>query len=118
MKSSRSLPAALARALVFLYRMTFSAIAGRSCRYLPTCSEYADEAIRRHGLWAGGWMSLARICRCGPWGGDGFDPPPAAPSPKATALTPWRHGVWRAPLRCEAVETKSQERAIDSTTKP
>ena len=41
---------------------------GRQCRHLPSCSEYTDEAISRHGLWAGGWMGVARICRCGPFG--------------------------------------------------
>ncbi len=114
----RTLPARAARALIFVYRMTFSMIAGRGCRYLPTCSEYADEAIHRHGLWAGGWMGLARLCRCRPGGGDGFDPPPSAPPPGANAWTPWRYGVWRAPIICEAVETPPQERAINSTAKP
>ena len=41
-------------------------VIGRQCRYLPTCSHYADEAIARHGLWAGGWMGVARVCRCHP----------------------------------------------------
>jgi putative membrane protein insertion efficiency factor len=66
----------LARGLIRVYRLTFSAILGRSCRYLPTCSEYTDEAIARHGLWAGGWMGLRRIASCNPWGGSGFDPVP------------------------------------------
>ena len=39
---------------------------------------YADEAIQRHGLWAGSWMGVARMCRCHPWGGYGYDPPPEA----------------------------------------
>lgn len=82
------------------YQLSLSGIAGRQCRYLPTCSDYTDEAIRRHGLWAGGWMGAARICRCHPWGGDGFDPPPELAPEGASWLRPWRYGRWR--LRCEA----------------
>ena len=57
----------LGMALVRLYQLTLSGFVGNSCRHLPTCSEYAYEAIARHGLWAGGWMSLFRVARCGPW---------------------------------------------------
>ena len=99
-----ALPARAARALILLYRVTFSAFAGRSCRYAPTCSEYADEAIQRHGLWAGGWMGFARICRCRPGGGEGFDPVPERLDPMASPLTPWRYARWRGPFRCEEVE--------------
>jgi len=95
----RSAPRNGALASIRLYQLTLSSLMGRQCRYLPTCSEYADEAIRRHGLWAGGWMAAARICRCHPWGGTGFDPPPVAPSSEATWIRPWRHGRWR--YRCE-----------------
>ena len=62
-------PRQAAHLLIRFYQLSFSALLGRRCRYLPTCSAYADEAIRRHGLWAGGWMATARICRCHPWGG-------------------------------------------------
>jgi putative membrane protein insertion efficiency factor len=91
----RKLPALAARGLIFLYRVTFSAFAGRGCRHLPTCSEYADEAIARHGLWAGGWMGAARLSRCRPGGTEGFDPPPLDLPPRATVWTPWRYGRWR-----------------------
>jgi putative membrane protein insertion efficiency factor len=47
------------------------------CRFTPTCSHYALEAVRRHGAIAGGWLGLKRICRCHPWGGCGHDPVPA-----------------------------------------
>ena len=66
-------PALLARGLIQLYRHTLSALIGLECRHLPTCSSYADEAIGRFGLWAGGWMTLARLCRCHPFGTSGLD---------------------------------------------
>jgi hypothetical protein len=113
---SRSPAATLARALILLYRVSLSAFIGRECRYLPSCSEYADEAIRRHGLWAGGWMGVARICRCRPGGGDGYDPVPETAPSAATPFSPWRYGMWRRPSACEAVE--DQERAISSTASP
>ena len=47
-----------------------------SCRYQPSCSAYAITALRRYGAAKGGWMALKRICRCHPWGGQGYDPVP------------------------------------------
>ena len=73
MASIRGAPRLAGRALVKLYRYTFSALVGFHCRYLPTCSDYADEALARHGLWAGSWMTLARILRCHPYGTSGLD---------------------------------------------
>ncbi|MBG0809833.1 membrane protein insertion efficiency factor YidD [Methylosinus sp. H3A] len=114
----QSVPARAARALILLYRLSLSALIGRDCRYLPSCSEYADEAIRRHGLWAGGWIGFARVCRCRPGGGDGYDPVPRTTPATAHPLAPWRYGAWRRPPVCEAVEPDDQERAISSTAKP
>src|SRR5215210_2029656 len=83
-------PRFAARGLIALYRYTFSALAGFHCRHLPTCSCYADEAIGRFGLWAGGWMTLARLCRCQPWGTAGIDAvPPTLPAESRWYL-PWR----------------------------
>jgi hypothetical protein len=79
------------------YQLSLSGLIGRQCRYLPTCSAYADEAIGRHGLWAGSWMGAARLCRCHPLGGAGYDPPPAALPAGASWRRPWRYGVWRTP---------------------
>lgn len=70
------LPARAARLLVRLYRYCVSPLIGPSCRYLPTCSDYADEALHKHGLLRGGWLAAARLTRCHPWGGSGYDPVP------------------------------------------
>src|SRR5204862_2923858 len=88
-------PGLLARGLIKVYRHGFSALTGFNCRHLPTCSDYADEAIGRFGLWAGGWMTLARLCRCHPWGTAGLDLVPDAPAPGARWFVPWRYGRWR-----------------------
>ena len=61
------LPRNAARALIWIYRHTLSSLVGYNCRHLPTCSAYSDEAIERFGLWAGGWMTLARLLRCQPF---------------------------------------------------
>ena len=58
------------------YKLTLSPLIGRQCRYLPTCSEYAAEALISHGPWRGALLAGRRLCRCHPWGGSGYDPPP------------------------------------------
>lgn len=64
------------RGLIWIYRHTLSAFLGRQCRFTPTCSAYADEAIRLYGARKGGWLAIKRIGRCHPWGGSGYDPVP------------------------------------------
>ena len=61
---------------VHVYRMLLSPWFGHACRFQPTCSAYALEALEKHGALKGGWLALRRIGRCHPWGGDGFDPVP------------------------------------------
>lgn len=63
-------------ALVWLYRYTISPFLGNNCRYDPSCSEYAIEALRQHGAFRGTWLAAQRIGRCHPWGGSGYDPVP------------------------------------------
>lgn len=94
-------PRRLAHWTIRAYQLTLSSLIGRQCRYMPSCSEYTDEAIQTHGFWAGGWMGFARICRCNPWGGSGYDPIPTERPVGASALTPWRYGRWR----CEGIDT-------------
>ena len=64
------------RSLIWLYRHSLSYFLGRQCRFIPTCSAYADEAIRLHGAARGSWLALKRLSRCHPWGGSGYDPVP------------------------------------------
>lgn len=58
------------------YRWFVSPILGTNCRYCPSCSEYAIEALRAHGAGRGAWLALRRLARCHPWGGSGYDPVP------------------------------------------
>jgi putative membrane protein insertion efficiency factor len=58
------------------YKRWLSPLLPPACRYLPTCSDYAQEALRTHGAMRGGWLATKRICRCHPWGGHGYDPVP------------------------------------------
>ena len=60
------------------YRLIFSPWVGFNCRYQPTCSAYALEALEKHGALKGGWLAAKRIGRCHPWGGHGYDPVPDA----------------------------------------
>jgi uncharacterized protein len=87
----------LGMGLIRLYQLTLSGFLGNSCRHLPTCSEFGYEAVARHGLWPGGWMTAFRFARCGPFGTHGFDPVPAELAPSMRWYTPWRYGRRAAP---------------------
>ena len=93
--ASRRAPRLAGRGLIKVYRYTLSPLVGYECRHLPTCSEYADQAIERYGLWAGGWMTLARLLRCQPFGTSGLDFAPERFSETARWYLPWRYGRWR-----------------------
>ena len=64
--------------VIRVYQYLVSPWVGGSCRYWPTCSEYAREAIERHGAMKGGWMMVTRLARCHPYGRGGVDPVPAS----------------------------------------
>ena len=72
---------------VRLYQLAISPLMPPSCRHLPTCSEYAIEALREHGLLRGGWLAAWRIARCHPFGTSGYDPVPPVRG-KASRLPP------------------------------
>jgi putative membrane protein insertion efficiency factor len=69
------------------YKLTLSPLIGRQCRFLPTCSEYAAQALISHGPWRGALLAGGRLCRCHPWGGSGYDPPPPRKKPDGAART-------------------------------
>lgn len=62
--------------LVRIYQRVLSPLLPPSCRYTPTCSQYAVEALKKHGPWRGLLLSIRRFTRCHPWGGSGYDPVP------------------------------------------
>jgi len=68
--------AIIAKVLIRAYQLTVSPILGQCCRFVPSCSQYAIEAIERYGLLKGGWLACRRLLRCHPWCEGGFDPVP------------------------------------------
>ncbi len=62
--------------LIKIYQIVISPILGPKCRFKPTCSNYAIEALKKHGIFKGSYLAAKRILRCHPWGGSGFDPVP------------------------------------------
>lgn len=73
---------AILRGMIRLYQLLLSPLLPGSCRYAPSCSHYAAEAIGTHGAIRGVWLSMRRIARCHPWGGSGYDPvPQTSPRP-------------------------------------
>ncbi|MCJ8500887.1 membrane protein insertion efficiency factor YidD [Desulfatitalea alkaliphila] len=66
----------IARAFIRVYQIAISPMVGPACRFAPSCSEYALEALSRHGLLKGSGLALRRLLRCHPWGGSGYDPVP------------------------------------------
>ena len=79
---------------IHAYRYSLKAFVGFHCRHLPTCSEYALDAIGTNGCWRGWWLAISRISRCHPWGSSGFDPAPDIRSQRHP-FAPWRYGRWR-----------------------
>jgi len=87
------LTGAVLKGVIRLYQWTVSPLIGPSCRHAPSCSAYGIEAIEVHGPWRGGWLTLARFCRCHPWGSHGFDPVPKELVDQPF-YAPWRYGRW------------------------
>ena len=66
----------LLRGLVRSYQLFVSPFLPRACRFHPTCSDYALQALDSHGAWKGSWLAARRVCRCHPWHPGGYDPIP------------------------------------------
>ncbi|MEO7931777.1 MAG: membrane protein insertion efficiency factor YidD [Chthoniobacterales bacterium] len=93
------------RLALALYKRTLSpllaALIGGGCRFTPTCSEYAVEAVETHGFLRGSWLGVCRICRCQPWGGSGYDPvPPKNPPGK-------KHSNQAGCQHCQSTQSSS-----------
>jgi len=74
--SPKHMPRRALMGLIRVYQVLISPTLPRACRFAPTCSHYAYEAIERHGVIAGTWLAIKRLARCQPWGGSGYDPVP------------------------------------------
>lgn len=91
----RSVPVALSLGAIALYKGALSPVFyffGARCRHLPTCSDYAAEAFRRHGAVKGFWLTASRLSRCHPFGSHGYDPVPDALADVGWRV--WRYGDW------------------------
>jgi putative membrane protein insertion efficiency factor len=86
---------AAAKSPIYFYRYAVSPIIGPRCRHLPTCSQYALDAIETNGLWTGSWLALGRIARCHPWGTSGYDPAPDLRDAGIPFWMPWRYFRYR-----------------------
>lgn len=73
------------RGAVLAYQWTLRPVLGCNCRFQPSCSDYALEALRGHGAGRGAWLSAWRVLRCNPWHPGGFDPVPPPPTPRSRA---------------------------------
>ncbi len=75
---------------------------GARCRFTPTCSQYALQAVKTHGALSGGWLATKRVCRCHPWGGAGYDPVPDATVDANQPGAPAHSGTHAPPLTAPA----------------
>lgn len=76
MKKKISILSKISLILIRAYQNSFSALIGRNCRFAPTCSDYAIQAINKHGFFIGWYLAIIRIAKCNPWGPHGHDPVP------------------------------------------
>ncbi|MBT5572490.1 MAG: membrane protein insertion efficiency factor YidD [Alphaproteobacteria bacterium] len=76
MKSVSRMIVLILKLPIWFWQWCIAPVLGANCRYEPSCSRYASEALSTHGPFQGGWLALKRIVSCNPWGGAGFDPVP------------------------------------------
>lgn len=100
----------LLKGLVLVYRYTLSPFIGQGCRFRPTCSEYALDAITTHGAVRGGWLAVRRLARCHPWGGSGWDPVPGTAPPPGRRTDPGRTDSGGVPLSGRPQPMRDQAR--------
>ena len=86
------IPVKIAQGFIRFYQLTLSSLIGRTCRHLPSCSEYANIALERHGGWRGGILAFSRITRCNPLGSQGYDPVPEDLEDQGIMF--WKYGRW------------------------
>lgn len=91
---SQRIAVAVLRAPITAYRWFVSPFLPATCRHVPSCSTYAEEAISRHGAWRGGWLTVSRLARCHSWGSQGLDPVPEDWPADHGLLSSWRYGRW------------------------
>ena len=81
--------------MIRAYQLLLAPVVSPSCRFYPSCSRYAAEAVERHGPWRGLSLACRRLLRCHPWGTSGIDRVPETTPPGARWYSPWRYGRWR-----------------------
>jgi putative membrane protein insertion efficiency factor len=105
--SLRSTGARGAIFLIELYRHTVSPMRPPTCRFSPTCSQYAVEALSAYGLIRGGWLAVVRLLKCGPWHRGGWDPIPERRGPvRVHSEDAQAHDLWGTPASREESNTR------------
>lgn len=100
------LPRAVLKAPIHAYQLILRPWIGQHCRHIPTCSDYALDAIERNGAWKGFWLTVSRLTRCRPLGTHGWDPAPDLT--RVTYILPWRYGVWTRRGMAQRTENSSK----------
>lgn len=105
----RSIATLVLSGLIHGYRLLISPWLGPRCRFLPTCSDYALDALARHGAIRGGWLTIRRLARCQPLGGSGFDPVPSVQGISApNRFWQWTTGRTAPPTGTDVLEVQTK----------
>ena len=90
----RQIAIGVLRVPLLIYRYMISPFLPAACRHIPTCSQYASDAIELNGAWKGGWLAVSRVLRCNPWGSQGYDLAPDLRGERYVFYASWRYGRW------------------------